>query len=130
MSKMPKVIQLCEEPQRFSDLKKPIGISDAGLTKHLKGLQKLGWIRKMEDGRYELTDSGRQILPHAQRAESVLANFKTAPRIHDNVVVQYLGVEGEDGEALLDRINKAVKGYLKKHPDKPFTVMALYRSKK
>lgn len=57
ISKNSKIIRLCEKPMRFTDLKKEVEISDAGLNKNLKALQKVGWIRRnmMEGGTYERT---------------------------------------------------------------------------
>jgi DNA-binding HxlR family transcriptional regulator len=129
MSKMHRIIELCEEPRRFSDLARLLKITDAGLTKNLKSLQKLGWLKKAEDGKYELTQSGRNMLPNARRASSVLENFKTAPQIHDNLMVNYFGLEEKNGKSLLSQINKILKEYLERHSDKDFTIMVLYKSK-
>jgi DNA-binding HxlR family transcriptional regulator len=128
MSKTNRIIELCEEPQRFSDLKRGVGISDAGLTKHLKTLQKLGWIQKMQNGKYSLTESGRHVLPSAQRAASVLVNYKTTVKTR-NVVIHHYGLEGKDGEKLVNRIGDTAREYLDNHPAKSFSVMLLYKSK-
>lgn len=127
MSKMHKIIELCEEPKRFTELKRAIGISDPGLTKHLKSLQRLGWVRKMDDGRYGLTGSGREVLPTARRAALTLAEFKSTPMWVDGMNTTHFGVEGEDGIRLLSKVREAVMGYRKRHPDKAFVVSVIYK---
>lgn len=123
ISKKQKVFQLCAEPMRFRDLKREVGISDAGLAKNLKALQKLGWIQKNED-MYELTRAGRRILPQAKIVESILTlNFKTSPVLAKNVTVNHQGLEGDDGQTLLSDIAQATSRYIAKHPDKPITLM-------
>lgn len=127
ISKKQKVIQLCAEPMRFRDLKREVGISDAGLTKNLKALQKLGWLQKNREGMYELTAAGRRILPQAKIVESILTlNFKTSPVLAKNVTVNHQGLEGDDGETLLSDIAQATSRYTAKHSEKPITIMITY----
>lgn len=129
MSKMHKIIELCEEPKKFTELKKAIGISDPGLTKHLKSLQKLGWVRKLDDGRYGLTASGREVLPTARRAAMTLAEFKATPMWIDGMNTTHYGVEGGDGVRLLAKVREAVMSYRKKHPEKGFVVSVIYKGR-
>ena len=124
ISKKPKIIQLCVRPMQFRDLKREVGISDAGLTKNLKALQKLGWLQKNQEGMYELTAAGRKILPQAKIVESVLTlNFKTSPVLAKNVTVNHLGLEGDDGDTLLSDTAQAIRRYIAKHSDKPIILM-------
>lgn len=112
---------------RFRDLKREIGITDAGLTKNLKTLEKLGWLQKNQEGMYELTAAGRKIIPQAKIVESILTlNFKTSPVLAKNVTVNHLGLEGDDGEALLSDTAQATGRYIAKHADKPITLMIQY----
>jgi len=126
ISKKQKIIQLCAEPIRFRHLKREVGISDAGLTKNLKALQKLGWLQKNED-MYELTRAGRRVLPQAKIVESILTlNFKTSPVLAKNVTVNHQGLEGDDRDMLLSEIAQATTRYIANHSDKPITVMIQY----
>ena len=102
-------------------------ISDAGLAKHLKSLQRLGWVRKRDDGWYELTEAGRNILPQAQRAVSTLKDFKVFPPWIKGMTTHYYGIEGKDGKAMLDKINRLAKSYHEKHPRKAFAVSVIYK---
>jgi hypothetical protein len=112
---------------RFRDLKREIGITDAGLTKNLKTLEKLGWLQKNQEGMYELTAAGRKIIPQAKIVESILTlNFKTSPVLAKNVTVNHLGLEGDDGEILLSDTAQATRRYIAKHADKPITLMIQY----
>jgi DNA-binding HxlR family transcriptional regulator len=121
-----KIIQLCVRPMRFRELKAEVGISDAGLSKDLKELQKLGWLTWKQD-RYKLTTAGRKVLPQAQVAESLLTlNFKVSPILVKNVTVNHEGLEGEDAETLLSDIAQATDRYLTKHSGKPITLVVHY----
>jgi DNA-binding HxlR family transcriptional regulator len=129
ISKNSKIIQLCEKPMRFTDLKKEVEISDAGLNKNLKALQKVGWIRRRlkEGGTYELTLAGRRVLPQAQRAETLSLDFKTAPKLLDNVVIHHIGLE-DDGESLLREIAQAIEHYIpNKYSDETLTLIIQYK---
>lgn len=53
-------------------------------------------------------------------------NFKTSPILVENVTVNHLGLEGDDGETLLSDIAQAIRRYLAKHSDKPILVMVQY----
>ena len=126
ISKKQKIIQLCEEPMRFRHLKREVGISDSGLAKNLKALQKLGWLQKNED-MYELTRAGRRILPQAKILESILTlNFKTSPILARNVTVNHQGLEGDDRDMLLSEIAQATGRYVAKHSYKPITLLIQY----
>jgi DNA-binding HxlR family transcriptional regulator len=127
MSKMHLIIQACEEPRRFTELKESIGLSDAGLTKHLNSLQKLGWLTKTGDGSYVLTDAGRRLVPTAQRAATVLDDFKRAPQRVEGVSIDYIGLEGREAKELLDAVSDSVQRLLGKHPAKHFGVMINFR---
>lgn len=127
MSKMHRIIVLCEEPKRYSELKRALEISDAGLAKHLKSLQKLGWIKKKDDGWYELTVSGRGILPQAQRVASALEKFKVFPPWINGMTTHYFGMQGDDGRAMLDKVNRLTNAYRKKHPQKAFVLSVIYK---
>ena len=62
-SKKPRVLQLCEQPVRFTDLTRKAGISDRGLSEILKEFQRRGWVQKVEQGMlYQLTPAGRRQL--------------------------------------------------------------------
>ncbi len=126
---MHRIIVLCEEPKRYSELKKSLEISDAGLAKHLKSLQRLGWVKKRDDGWYELTAPGREILPQAQRAASTLEKFKVFPPWISGMTTHYYGVEGDDGRAMLDEVNRLTDAYRKKHPQKAFVLSVIYKGK-
>lgn len=123
ISKKQKLIQLCEKPMSFTDLKREVDISDAGLSKDLKTLQKRGWLRKSSEGMYKLTSSGRKILPQVQRVESVLGKFKTSQTLVKYVTFSHQGLEGEDADLLEHEIAQAIERYIAKHPDKPITLM-------
>jgi DNA-binding HxlR family transcriptional regulator len=126
ISKKQKIIQLCAEPMRFRHLRREVGISDAGLAKNLKALQKLGWLQKNED-MYELTRAGRRILPQAKIVESILTlNFKTSPVLAKNVTVSHQGLEGDDRDMLLSEIAQATGRYVAKHSYKPITLLIQY----
>lgn len=126
ISKTQKVILLCRWPIRFIDLKRKARISDAGLTKVLKSLQRRGWLRKREDGMYELTQRGRRIVPEAKRAECARVNFKTARKLVQNVTIDYVGVESEDGLSLLRDIAQAIKRYVAQHPRETIILLIRY----
>lgn len=128
MSKMHRIVDLCEEPRRFSELKKMVGISDAGLNKDLKSLQKLGWLEKLEDGRYGLTKVGRDMLPNIRRASSVIGDFRTVSMPQGNPVINYMGLEDEDGRTLLQEMSDALRKYINKHSDRFFTIIVTYRN--
>lgn len=119
------MIRLCETPRSFTAIKKELGISDPGLTKQLKALQKLGWLQKRPEG-YELTRAGRRILPQAQRAEILSLDFKTSPILVKNVTVNHQGLEGDDGETLLSDIAQGIRRYIAKHSEMPLTLMIQY----
>ena len=62
-SKIQKMLFVLKEPQRFTDLRKSVGLTDMGLLKNLKSLEKAGLVYKDEEtGRYRLTDAGIQAL--------------------------------------------------------------------
>ncbi len=116
-----------ESAMRFRDLKREVGISDAGLSKNLEALQKLGWLQKNQEGMYELTAAGRRILPQAKIVESVLTlNFKTSPILARNVTVNHQGLEDDYRDTLLSEIAQATSRYVAKHSHKPITLMIQY----
>lgn len=62
-SKIQKMLFVLKEPQRFTDLRKSVGLTDMGLLKNLRSLEKAGLVYKDEEtGRYRLTDAGIQAL--------------------------------------------------------------------
>jgi len=56
----------------FIDMRREVGISDAGLTRILKSLRKARATSKENGGRYELTPARRRSCPQAQRASFTL----------------------------------------------------------
>jgi DNA-binding HxlR family transcriptional regulator len=127
MSKKQKIIQLCEKPMHFRDLKREIGISDAGLAKNLNALRELGLLRKTSSSTYELTAAGRRIAPQAKMVEKILTlNFKTSPVLAKDVTVNHQGLEGDDRDVLLSEIAQATTRYIVNHSDKPFSIMIQY----
>jgi predicted ArsR family transcriptional regulator len=125
-SKKQKILQLCNTPIRFTDLKKKVRITDAGLAKNLKAFQTQGWLQKNQEGKYELTAAGRITLTYTQRTDTVQVNLKTSPILVENTTVNHLGLEGADGESLLSDIAQAIRLYLSKHSDKPILVTVEY----
>ena len=114
---------------QFRDLKREVGISDVGLTKNLKALQKLGWLRNISRGTYQLTAAGRRMVPQAKIVQSVLAlDFKTSPVLAKNVTVNHRGLDGDDRDILLSEIAQATGRYIAKHSGKPITVIIQYMS--
>lgn len=70
------ILRLCETPQRYTTLKAATNLSDAGLYKKLEMLVKKGWIRKLPDGSYVLTDAGRSALEEIDTLEIVREAMK------------------------------------------------------
>ena len=64
------VVLSAEEPQRFSDLKRQIGYSDAGLSKALRRLISLDLLVPHQD-RYVATEKGRQLVRKLTVAEEI-----------------------------------------------------------
>jgi len=60
--KTKNLLKLCERPSRFVDLLRGTGFTTEGLSSALRRLQERGIIKKLEDGRYVLTDKGRSVL--------------------------------------------------------------------
>ncbi len=72
MSKNVRVIlQACKKPQKFSELKKLVPISKVSLYENLKRLQEKGLIEKLPDGRYVLTEEGRNLAEELEVYELV-----------------------------------------------------------
>lgn len=65
------MLALREGPLRFKELLAASGLSDVGLIKALKDLQRRGIIRKLPDGRYVLTDEGRRVVEELEVYELV-----------------------------------------------------------
>ena len=127
MSKTHMIIQLCERPRRFGELKAALRISDAGLTKHLDSVRKLGWVKKTKDGSYTLTPAGKRVLPTAQRAASMLREFKRVPTSGDGVSIDYHGLEGSNADTLLRQLSTTLGRFLARQPGHSFSVLINYR---
>ena len=127
MSKMHMLIQLCERPRRFGELKAALRISDAGLTKHLDSVQKLGWVKKAGDGSYSLTPAGRRVLPTAQRAAAALREFKRAATGVSGASIDYHGLRGPEADLFVRQLSAALRRYLRERPAAPFSVLISYR---
>jgi len=66
-----KILSLARGSVRWRDLKKNTMLPDSALYRHLKELQEIGWIKKTNDGRYILTNEGRDILEETEIYELV-----------------------------------------------------------
>ena len=64
-----QILKLCMAPQRYVDLKKETRLSDAGLYKKLRELTGKGWLKKLPDGRYILTEEGLKFLEELEVRE-------------------------------------------------------------
>ena len=127
MSKMHMVIQLCERPRRFGELKDALHISEAGLTKHLDAVQRLGWVEKADDGTYVLTAAGKRVLPTAQRASAALSEFKRAPIDVKGATIDYAGLQEKEARAFLRSVAIALGRYLADGQRRPFSVLVSYK---
>ena len=65
------LLKLCERPSRFVDILRGTGFTTEGLRSALKRLQERGIIRRLEDGRYVLTDKGRELLEDVKAVEAI-----------------------------------------------------------
>jgi len=70
-AKMERTLALCSQgPFRFSDLKRQVGLSDAGLWKNLLKLESAGFLEKSQN-RYVTTEKGREAVRGSILAEEV-----------------------------------------------------------
>jgi len=57
-----RVLAACREPKRFTELLRETGLSKAWLAELLKNLVEEGLLEKLPDGRYVLTEEGKEVL--------------------------------------------------------------------
>ncbi|MCD6562675.1 MAG: hypothetical protein J7K23_02010 [Thermoproteales archaeon] len=70
--KAPKTIMVlkkCNKPRRYTELLRETKLSDRGLRIALKKLLSLEFLDKTDDGRYVLTEKGREILKEIEAVE-------------------------------------------------------------
>jgi len=60
-TKAKKLLTVCQEPKRFTEIWREIGMSKAWLAEALKKLQEAGLVEKLPDGRYVLTEEGKRL---------------------------------------------------------------------
>jgi DNA-binding HxlR family transcriptional regulator len=80
-----RILEEVLEPKRFTDLLNNIGISKKNLGIHLNKLEEMGLIVKGQDGKYVLTDKGKEILETLQQTEALK---KAAQLLADEDVIR------------------------------------------
>lgn len=127
-SKRLKILEYCQSPIQFKDLKKKVGITDGGLAKALKAFAQQGWLQKVPGfppphpqvpRLWQLTTEGRKILSEAKRSRLSPVDFMRLPT---KITINHLGVKGGDGDTMLWDIGQAVKRYVDRHVDKAFLI--------
>jgi predicted ArsR family transcriptional regulator len=128
-SRRDDILRLCKIAQRYTDLKETLRLTDRGLTKHLKVLQKGGLLQKrqVEPGLhlYELTPAGRTVFAATEKKGSVRPKLESLVFL-ENVIEHHLELEGKDGEKLLEEIRDAIRRYVVKHSKKPILITLEY----
>lgn len=66
-----KILEQALEPKRFTDLLNSIGISKKNLGIHLNKLEEMGLLVKGPDGKYVLTEKGKEVLETLQQTEAL-----------------------------------------------------------
>ncbi len=54
------ILHTCSEPRQFSELRRTVQITDRGLAKDLRELQRIGLLTKTKEGRYVQTEEGKR----------------------------------------------------------------------
>jgi len=67
-----RILEEVLEPKRFTDLVRSIGISKKNLGIHLNRLEEMGLIVKGQDGKYALTEKGKDVLEALLRVDEVI----------------------------------------------------------
>ena len=65
------ILMALSEKRRFTELMKLSGASDTLVIKVLREFNQKGWVKKLPDGRYVLTESGRRVLAKMLLAEKI-----------------------------------------------------------
>ena len=66
-----QILEMCSTPRRYTELKRKLELSDRGLYVKLKRFQRNGWLKKLPDGKYALTDEGKGVLENIRLQEAL-----------------------------------------------------------
>ena len=66
-----QILEMCSTPRRYTELKRKLELSDRGLYVKLKRFQRNGWLKKLPDGKYVLTDEGKGVLENIRLQEAL-----------------------------------------------------------
>ena len=64
-----RVLLFCETPKSFVEIHRESGIAQSSLAKFLKELQQEGFVTKTKNGKYVVTDEGKEVLEEIKAIE-------------------------------------------------------------